>query len=227
MKTTFTQATNVAKKLITTQNKFVLRSLILTMAVILGVGNAWGGSSYYTAFSVKSNDTGKGLVYTPSTVNTNTAPTADSQYGASGGVGQSSDTGGSSNTNSYYAWAKAARGYAFDKWTVSSCSVDNSTKAAGAKITVTSNVKDGTNTGTATATWKADPNSYTVTFGVPVDGSYTVTYSYTTIENAAFTTGGFNFSMTETSKAADGQKTSYKDDAVTVSTEQQQVGLGR
>ena len=189
----------------------------------LGVGKAWGTTYYYTAFSVKSDNSGKGLVYTPSTVNTNTAPTQDSQYGDSGGVGQSGDTGSSSGTNDYYAWAKAARGYAFDGWTVSSpndgVSVDNANKAAGAKITVTSNVADDTNTGTATAKWKDDPNSYTVTFGVPVDGSYTVTYSYTTIEDAAFTTGGFNFSMTESSTASSGQITSYKDDAVTVSTE--------
>ena len=223
MKTTFTQATSVAKKLITTQNKFVTRSLILTMIILLGVGKMWAGSNYYTAFNVTSNDTGKGLVYTPSTVNNNTAPTEDSQYGASGSVGQSSDTGGSSKTNSYYAWAKAARGYAFDGWTVSGSydgvTIDNTSKAAGAKITVTSNKADGTNTGTATAKWKTDPNTVTVTFGVPVDGSYTVSYSYTTIENNAFTTGGYNFSMTESSTAASGQQTSYAGDVVTVSSD--------
>lgn len=199
--------------------KFLLRNVAILFALLtLGTGNAWA-SSYYTAFNVTSNDTGKGLVYTPSTANTNTAPTNDSQYGASGAVGQSDDTGGSSKTNSYYAWAKAARGYTFKGWTVSGSTIDNASKAAGAKITVTSNKENDTNTGTATAKWTTDPNAYTVTFGVPVDGSYTVTYSYTTIENNAFTTGGFNFSMTESSTAASGQQTSYKGDAVTVSTD--------
>ena len=206
-------------------NRTAMRVALIGLFISLSVGEIWG-SSYYTAFSVTAEGTGKGLVYTPSTVNTNTAPTSDSQYGASGGVGQSGDTGGSSKTNSYYAWAKAARGYAFDGWTIGSSNsnkgvaIDNASKQEGAKITVTSNVTDGTNTGTATAKWKNDPNAYTVTFGVPTNGgSYGVTYSYTTIEEGAFTTGGFSFSMNTSSSVSDGQKTSYKDDAVTVSTD--------
>lgn len=203
-------------------NRTTMRVALIGLFISISVGNAWG-SKYYTAFNVTAEGTGKGLVYTPSTVDTNTAPTSDSQYGASGGVERSSDTGSSSGKNSYYAWAKPARGYAFNGWDVSASSgvsVDDPNKAAGARITVTSNVKNETNTGTATAKWKNDPNTYTVTFGVPTKGgSYAVTYSYTTIEEGAFTTGGFSFSMNTSSSVSDGQKTSYKDDAVTVSTD--------
>ncbi|MBR1808478.1 MAG: InlB B-repeat-containing protein, partial [Paludibacteraceae bacterium] len=200
----------------------VLRVLLLLLLPVAFVGYAIS-SSYYTGFkATTAADTGKGLVYASTST---TAPTADSQYATtSEAEAQSSDLGGSSETKEYYAWAKPARGYAFDKWTITSSNSNNGVNPTSSMtqncvtVTMTSNVKNGTNTGTAEASWKA-ATSYTVTYGVPVDGSYSAAYSYTTIVDGAFTTGEFNISMTESSTAASGQITSYAGDVVTVSSD--------
>ena len=97
---------------------YAIRAVLVVLCLLtIGVGNTWG-SSYYTAFTATTSDTGKGLVYA-SGPGTSTAPANDEAYEATKGIGQSGDTGGSSKTNTYYAWAKAARGYAFDGWTTS------------------------------------------------------------------------------------------------------------
>ena len=203
-------------------NHSILRAMLLVLLTTLGITNAWGGgSSYYTAFTATSSDTGKGLVYA-SGPGTSTAPANDDAYEASKGIGQSDDTGGSSKTNTYYAWAKAARGYAFDGWTITGSnngvSPTSSATQSGVAVTVTSNVSDGSNIGTATAGW-IDATPVTVTYGVPVDGSYTMTYSYTVVKDGKFATEDMLYSMSESSAAASGQITSYAGDNVTVSTD--------
>lgn len=203
-------------------NRNILRWLSVGLLPLLSISNLWGNSSYYTAFTATSEDTGKGLVYA-SGPGTSTAPENDSDFEGTVNIGQSENTSSSSGTNTYYAWAKAARGFAFNGWTISSpnngVSPTSSNTQNGVAVTVTSNVADGTNTGTATAKWIDDPNPYTVTFGVPQDGSYTVSYSYKVIENGKFVTETSSFSMTESSTAASGQKISYAGDTVTLSTD--------
>ena len=141
---------------------------MVTMLLMLGVGEMWAGSTYKTAFTATTHDSGKGLVYA-SGPGTSTAPANDAAYGTSVSIGESNDTGSASSKNTYYVWAKAARGYAFDGWTISGSnngvSPTSSSSQSGVAVSVTSNKKNGTNAGTATANWK-DATSVLVVFGV-------------------------------------------------------------
>ena len=79
-------------------NRNILRWLSIGLLPLLSISNLWGNSSYYTAFTATSEDTGKGLVYA-SGPGTSTAPENDSDFEGTVNIGQSGDTGGNSKTN--------------------------------------------------------------------------------------------------------------------------------
>lgn len=122
METTFTQATSVAKKLITTKNKFVMRSLILTMAIILCIGNAWASAYSYAA--VMSDNTGQGLVYMKRQDSGTPSDPAQNEYrhysptAAVNGTSNYTDLGShsSSMAKNAYFWAMPVRGYEWKEW---------------------------------------------------------------------------------------------------------------
>lgn len=195
-----------------------LRAVLMVLLIVLGVGNAWGSDSYYTGFKATGGATGNGYVYA-STSGTAT-PAYDTEV-----VGQekSSDTGSSSGSNTYYAWAKAVRGSEFKSWSISGSSngvTPTSSTDQQVTVIVTSNKKNGTNTGTATASW----DSYTkvnVTYNKSDDGEYTVAYSYNSYNSTDKTiTAGDAEGLGCTINSDNGSKTigSYYNDVITLTS---------
>ena len=231
METTFTQATSVAKKLVTTKNKFVTRSLILTMAVILGIGNAWAtGSSPTTTMRTKSMNTADGLVYMTKTNNANPGLSAYKEI--SDDVSQSTSKNG---VATFYAWAKPVRGKKFSTWASSkgtyvSTDAWPAANSGGTKQLNTdhdhwdgkNDTIQGGNGGSAStdyticAFFEAAP-SYDVTYAVPVGGSYNISYKYIIVNSSTqLQETTVNYSMTSESEAK--VETSYAADVVTLTT---------
>ena len=92
-----------------------MKKFFYTLSVLvclLGVSeNAWGGG-YNTWLRVSTDDTAKGLVYASKNKTPN--PT-DDKYGEL--VLSESVSGSKNKQNSFYGWAKPARGYTFNTWT--------------------------------------------------------------------------------------------------------------
>lgn len=146
METTFTQATSVAKKLITTKNKFVMRSLILTVAIILGIGHAWGGTTYYSKVTTSQSPTGKGTVYVVK---------GSTFSGTATSATQDVDDN-KSHTYSLKATPTTA-GYYFVNWTSTGSATLSFTNASNASTTCTINATstdaNSRTTGNAQANW--------------------------------------------------------------------------
>ena len=153
--------------------------------------NAWaGGGGYTTYLQTKVNDpadTGKGLVYASET---NSTPVSNSYVKdiTTSGV----ETKNKSTTANHYAWAKPARGFVFNAWTLSSASAALVTNNKGVADVIRTTSNGGNNpltttTGVAIASWTT-ATPYVVTYKQPVGGSYTVKYNYITIANNKFTT---------------------------------------
>ncbi len=175
--------------------KKIVNTLCVLVCMLSVSPNAWGGGSYNTWLRVETDDTGKGLVYASKTQN---QTPADNKYGAL--VLSESVTGGNGKDQSFYAWAKPARGYAFSKWTGYTYAGSDAKKGEGS---ATPKANTGTadliysrswggNAGSdqansAKASWSG-ATAYTVTYKEPVGGTYSVKYSYTIIENNAFKT---------------------------------------
>lgn len=139
-----------------------------------------GASTYYAQLVTKvssNSPTGSGLVY----AGTNSTQPDNSSYAeTSKSDTQSSSTTGGNKT--FYAFAKANDGYSFKGWTDS----DNSTNYASTNnpyaVTVPVATTDGqTNTKTLFAVFEWIPVQTTITYNAPTNGTYTATYSDTTI----------------------------------------------
>lgn len=190
--------------------------MTLVLLFSLGIGNAWaGGANYYSAITASSSATAKGLVY---------AATSNTE-GAIGDYTNSttatSDDLGKSTAGDLYVWAKAARSYEFNGWTLGgqgNPSFTNSTNSmsTAAVISVTSPGGDNTatNTATASAAFK-DATAYTLTFKRPENfGGYTAEYANYTISNNKFV--DYTKTITMTSSTSDKAETSYASDKVTL-----------
>lgn len=192
----------------------IIRTRLTLLCLLMMVaGQSFAGDTdYYAKLTATTSATGKGLVYAATS---NTAPTADNQYKTS----VTANKGKQTNTQSftYYAWAKPARGYLFNGWTGSSATVGSNPTGSGDAITVSGSTDSNSPTdGKVTANWK-DATAYTVTYKQPENnGQYSVRYDYTTIANNAFTAGSETYTMS--SSSADKAVKSYAADKVTLST---------
>ena len=210
---------------------------MLLCLLTLGVGNAWG-VRYQTHLRtyVASEDTGKGLVYANKS---NTVVVTDDSYT---NVSVSDAVTGSNGANqSLYGWAKPARGWAFAKWVGYDYSPISGT-AANQEGAATPQAHTGTadliyarswggNAGsevwrTAKATWSAAPG-YTVTYKQPIGGSYSVQYSYLTVNTSTnkFTPSNETATLTPSSEdwtptgvSAEQNGLSYAADVVTLTS---------
>ncbi len=153
----------------------------LLLPLLFSVTNVcWGGNTYYAQLVTKvssNSPTGSGLVY----AGTNNAQPDNNSYATtSTSDTQSSSTSGANTT--FYAFAKANDGYSFKGWTAS----DNSTNYASTNnpyaVTVPVATTNGqTNTKTLYAVFEWIPVQTTITYNAPTNGTYTATYSDTTI----------------------------------------------
>lgn len=174
--------------------KKILYSLSL-LVCLLGVSeNAWGSVGNYNAAlrtMVDDTDTGKGLVYANTSSSASVTNNSYTNISKSGNV-----KGGSSGANNnLYGWAKPARGYVFSKWVSydydpssnveEGCTPKANTGTADQIVVKSWSGGNGTNnmTGTAKASWNS-ATSYTVVYKQPVGGTYSVQYSYLTVNSS-------------------------------------------
>ena len=173
--------------------KKILYTLCLLVA-LLGLSES-AKASYYTWLRASTDDTGKGLVYASKSQD---ETPADDAYGEM--VLTDFVEGSNGAKQSFYGWAKPARGYAFYTWTGYKYYGDDAkpsekaatfpspkqTSGAGDLIYAASwsgGAGDDA-AGSVKASWKS-ATSYNVVYREPVGGSYTVDYSYVTINSSA------------------------------------------
>ncbi len=176
---------------------------------------AWSASAtYYGKLTATSEEPTQGLVY----VSTASDTPANSSYGSSSSATNSATAYFTSSTNfTFYAFAKAARGYEFSGWTASSATASTST-GSGDAITVkaTSTTSGSPTTGTLTAKWTA-LTAYTISYLAPASDSYTVSYSYLSVSSSnKLTNASESYSLSPTSDTQ--TVTSYATDEVILST---------
>ena len=166
--------------------KKILYTLCLLVA-LLGLSES-AKASYYTWLRASTDDTGKGLVYASKSQD---ETPADDAYGEM--VLTDFVEGSNGAKQSFYGWAKPARGYAFYTWTGYKYYGDDAkasekaatfpspkqTSGAGDLIYAASwsgGAGDDA-AGSVKASWKS-ATSYNVVYREPVGGSYMVDYSY-------------------------------------------------
>lgn len=174
------------------------RGMMIVASAILvlmcSTTNAWAGGSFNTWLRVSTDDTAKGLVYASKTKD---QTPDDNKYGEL--VLSESVSGSKNKQNSFYGWAKPARGYTFNTWTAYTYAGSDKKKGEGdAKFPSPKQVTGvgdliysyswNGNAGddqanSAKASWNA-ATSYNVVYKEPVGGSYTVDYSYVTINSS-------------------------------------------
>ena len=190
-------------------NHIARRVALISLFIILGIGNAWA-YSYYSRFTAKSGNTAQGLVY---------AAGSDSEGSINDYTNQvtpAADDGTSGAEYTWHAWAKAARGYRFKTWTKGSNINSNGTLT---EAHCTFGVKHSTSNGgyvdgDATATFES-ATAYTLTFKQPQNfGGYTAEYANYTISSNKFTP--YAKTITMTSATSDKGETSYASDEVTL-----------
>ena len=197
-----------------------LRAMLVMLLFILGIGEMWGSYNTHLRTCVDTEDTGKGLVYANTS---NTVTVTNTSYT---NVSVSAAVQGSSGQNqTFYGWAKPARGWMFAKWVgydYSPISGRDANQEGEAKPQAHTGTADliyaaswsggaGSEVWrTAKATWSA-ATGYTVTYKQPVGGTYSVQYSYLTV-NASnkFTTS--TESATLTPSSVDWTPTGVSDD---------------
>lgn len=205
-------------------NLNLFRFAAMVVVLLLGIGNAWAGSSPTTNMTGTSTNTGQGLVYasTSSTAN----PRLSNYAATSDKVSQSTSKG---KYKSFYFWAKAVRGYEFDTWGDRGTNTfPNATSDSKTKLNQdpsiwngTADVINGGNGGSASTNYTIKAyfkaaTSYDITYAVPVGGSYDIAYKYLTINSSTkFAEKTDNYSMTPTTAEAF-VETSYAADVVTL-----------
>lgn len=180
-------------------NKLLMRKqnlyMLLSMFVCLFGASVEVRADYNTWLRGSTDDTGKGLVYTSKTKDQ--TPT-DDQYGEL--VLSEVVQGSNGAKQSFYGWAKPARGYAFYTWTgykyygddakpsEGSATFPSPKQATGvADLIYAASWSGGAGddaAGSVKASWKS-ATSYNVVYKEPAGGSYTVDYSYVTINSSA------------------------------------------
>ena len=214
---------------------FVKSMAPLFLMLVVGVSDVYG--DYNTWLRASTDDTGKGLVYA-SSIHDQTP--ADDAYGDL--VLSDIIQGSYGAKQTFYGWAKPARGYTFATWTgykyygddakpsESAATFPSPKQETGVGDLIYSKSWSGSSGDDAAqsvkASWKY-ATSYSVVYEEPVGGSYTVNYSYVTINsNAKFD------SSTETMELSPGsgdkrpyglpggsqEDLSYATDVVTLST---------
>ena len=191
-------------------NLNLFRYATMVVVLLLGMSESAWGASYYSQFTAKSGNTAQGLVY---------AAGSNSEGGLSSYTNQvtpDKDDGSSGEEYTWYAWAKAARGYQFKTWTKGSNINSNGTltNAATTFGVKHSSSDNGTTSGDATATFEA-ATAYTITYKKPENfGGYTAEYANYSISNNAFV--DYTKTITMTSSSANTNETSYASDKVTL-----------
>lgn len=178
-------------------NLLKMKKFFYTLSVLvclLGVSeNAW--ADYNTWLRASTDDVAKGLVYT---CKTQTYTPSDDEYGDL--VMSDVIQGSNGAKQSFYGWAKPARGYAFYTWTgykyygddakpsEGSATFPSPKQATGvADLIYAKSWSGGAGDDAAQsvkASWKS-ATSYNVVYKEPAGGSYTVDYSYVTINSSA------------------------------------------
>ncbi|MBR0296267.1 MAG: InlB B-repeat-containing protein [Paludibacteraceae bacterium] len=191
-------------------NRTTLRVALIVLFISLGIGNAWG-YSYYSQFTAKSGNTAQGLVYAAG--DNSEGDMSDYTDQVTPEKHAKSSSGGE---YTWYAWAKAARGYKFKTWTEGS-NINSSGSLTSAATTFGvnhSSSDDGTTSGDATATFEGD-TPYTITFKKPENfGAYTAEYENYTISSKEFVE--YSKTITMTSSSANTNETSYASDKITL-----------
>ena len=215
------------------ERKFLFRYAAMVLVLLmLGVGNAWAGSSPTTTMRTKSMNTADGLVYM--TKSTTAAPELTAYKAVSDDVSQSTSKNG---VKDFIAWAKPVRGKKFSTWASSKGTYVSgdawpAANSGGTKQLNTDHdhwdgVHDtiqGGNGGSASTDYTicaffVEAPSYDITYAVPVGGSYNINYKYIYYDSSS---GQLkektddNHSMTSTSDAL--VETSYAADVVTLTT---------
>lgn len=179
------------KKLLNMKKFFYTLSVLVCL---LGVSEN-ARADYNTWLRASTDDTAKGLVYT---CKTQTYTPSDDEYGDL--VMSDVVQGSNGAKQSFYGWAKPARGYAFYTWTgykyygddakpsEGSATFPSPKQATGvADLIYAKSWSGGAGDDAAQsvkASWKS-ATSYNVVYKEPAGGSYTVDYSYVTINSSA------------------------------------------
>lgn len=180
--------------------------LFALFIALLSVGQVFAFSTYYSKLTASNGGSGKGYVYLAT--DNKTAPTKDADYGAS----KSTTTNSSSQSHTYYAWAKAARGYKLSGWSGNSVTPQSQTGGYYAlQVSASSTESSKPTTFTATASW-VEATPYSVTFLAPENGSYSVKYS--NIMDNSGNTGLTAYNKSYVPKDADELVSSYETDKI-------------
>ena len=187
----------VNRALVAKNNLLKMKKFFYTLSVLvclLGVSEN-ARADYNTWLRASTDDTAKGLVYT---CKTRTYTPSDDEYGDL--VMSDVIQGSNGAKQSFYGWAKPARGYAFYTWTgykyygddakpsEGSATFPSPKQATGvADLIYAKSWSGGAGDDAAQsvkASWKS-ATSYNVVYKEPAGGSYTVDYSYVTINSSA------------------------------------------
>ncbi len=194
-------------------NLNLFRYTAMVVVLLLGVSDAWGGNTYYSALKATSNNTAQGLVYASQDGNASIGSYTNENTTDS----KSSSTSGQEDT--FYASAKGGRGFVFSSWTKGSGtnSITNPSAETTA-VKVKEATSDGsTNTGTVTASFTTAPKC-TLTYKVPLNaGEYTILYKNDyVISNNKFTTSNVVNKTMTTSTASNEAVMTYESDVITL-----------
>lgn len=155
-----------------------IKILLLTLGLLVLANDAFAGSSttYYAELVTKvssNSPTGSGLVY----AGTETVKPSDTTYDDKEQNYKQGDADSSGKDTTFYAYARANKGYIFNGWTKTDNSTDYlSTDSIYIVKIKCSTEKNGTNTETYYAVFGYD--SITITYTAPTNGTYKATYTY-------------------------------------------------
>lgn len=151
--------------------KIDLKHLLCVMVLLsLSVGNLWATSSYQAKLTASSAAEAKGKVF----VATSETAYGDRTYAASSDA--TSDDIGNGNTQTFYIYAEAVRGYKFNGWTKTDDKTHSIADASVAETTdgVVASTQNGTTTYTIQASFVENTNKFNIRYLASTNGTYTV-----------------------------------------------------